>query len=89
MKTVFDTPSTAMRIYLHLSYGFSLAFVTLMIHEIVSVVYKNVTISIFDFLTPVNFITLFIATLVTCASLYLHLPKMIVRCFTIGKKFGL
>jgi hypothetical protein len=89
MKTVFDTPSIGIRAYLHFSYGFTFAFVTLVIREIVRMLYDGVALTFSDLLTPVNLISLLIATLAACATLYLHLPKMIVRCFTIGRKFGL
>ncbi len=89
MKTVFDTPSAGIRAYLHLSYGFTFAFVTLLVREIVRMLYDGVALHLDDLLTPINLISLLVATLAACAMLYLHLPKMIVRCFTIGRKFGL
>jgi hypothetical protein len=90
----FDSGHWAVRAYLHLSYALSLAFVTLAIQYIIAALsdpaaQSDLRGAFRAFGTPQGVATLAVSTAVIALMLYLHLPKMIVRCFTIGRKFGL
>ena len=84
---LFESQNPAVRIYLHLSYALSMALMTLVIREFVSMRIDAADIS--QSINPVNLISLLVATAVISLMLYLHLPKMINRCYTIGRHFGL
>jgi flagellar biosynthesis protein FliR len=84
---VFDSGSVPMRAYLHLSYALAMATVTLIARQTVDVAYGHA--DSLNLLSKEFLISLAAGTLLVSAMLYLHLPKMINRCFTIGRHFGL
>lgn len=84
---LFDSPSMPVRAYLHVSYALSMAFVVLAIQNIVAVALGHS--SSLDFRSADFWLSLLIGTVVIALMLFLHLPKMIDRCFNIGRKFGL
>jgi hypothetical protein len=87
---LFDSANPLIRLYLHVSYSLSIAFVVLMSDRIVDVIIGGKTPDSFLDLFDGKFIlSLAIGASVVALMLYLHLPKMIDRCFNIGRKFGL
>ena len=84
---IFDSGSVVVRAYLHLSYALAMVVVSLVTRQAVDMVYGNaqsLNLTSKEFL-----LSLAIGTIVVAGMLYLHLPKMINRCFTIGRHFGL
>jgi flagellar biosynthesis protein FliR len=84
---IFDSGSVPMRTYLHLSYALSMTMLALIARQTVDVVYGHA--DSLNLLSKEFLISLAAGTLLVSAMLYLHLPKMINRCFTIGRHFGL
>lgn len=83
---LFDSPSLIVRSYLHLSYALSMVFIILYINSAVIAFHHGTA---FDFFSMDFLLSLLIGTVMIALMLYLHLPKMIDRCFNIGRKFGL
>ena len=84
---IFDSGNVLMRTYLHLSYAMAMVVLTLIARQAVDVAYghaDSLNLLSKEFLT-----SLVVGTLLVSLMLYLHLPKMINRCFTIGRHFGL
>jgi hypothetical protein len=76
-----------MRAYLHFSYALSIVVLALLTRQLVDVVFgkaQNLDLSSKEFL-----VSLVAGTILVSGMLYLHLPKMINRCYTIGRHFGL
>jgi hypothetical protein len=84
---MFDSRQPLMRAYLHLSYAMSIVAMTLLIRQLVDIAFGHA--QALNLLTKEFLISLVVATLLVAVLLYLHLPKMINRCFTIGRQFGL
>jgi hypothetical protein len=82
---IFDSGNVLMRAYLHLSYA--LTVLALIARQTVDVVYGHA--DSLNFLSKEFLISLAAGTVLVSAMLYLHLPKMINRCFTIGRHIGL
>ncbi len=85
---VFDRDDRYMKLYLHFSYSFSMAFIVLITREVVPLVLGHASTPL-QFLTPEFLISLAVGTALIALMLYLHLPNMINRCFNIGRRFGL
>jgi hypothetical protein len=83
----FDSKNTLIRVYLHLSYALSMVVLALLSKQIVDLVFGKA--QALDFSSKEFFASLALGTLLVSGVLYLHLPKMINRCFTIGRHFGL
>jgi hypothetical protein len=83
---LFDSSNKLIRAYLHLSYAFSFAFITLLVNQSVQIALGRM--QTFD-VGLATLVSLAISTAYIAVALYLHLPKMINRCFTIGRHFGL
>ena len=83
---LFDSQNKLIRGYLHLSYAMAFAVVTLIVNQ--GVEFAQGRIQTID-LDRTFWMSLGISTTVIMLMLYLHLPKMINRCFTIGRHFGL
>jgi hypothetical protein len=86
---LFDSRNPVVRAFLHVSYAFAITLLVLMVREMVHNGGMPVRASIRRLLAPDDLLSLGIGTLLVALLLYLHLPKMIDRCFTIGRKFGL
>jgi hypothetical protein len=84
---MFDSRQPLMRAYLHMSYAMSMVVMTLLIRQLVDIGFGHA--QTLNLLTKEFLISLVVATLLVSVLLYLHLPKMINRCFTIGRQFGL
>jgi hypothetical protein len=84
---IFDSGNVLMRAYLHLSYAMSMVVVTLIAQRTVDVAYGHA--DSLNLLSKEFLVSLVVGTLLVSLILYLHLPKMINRCFTIGRHFGL
>ncbi len=84
---MFDNKSSLMRAYLHFSYAFAMTVVVLLLQQLVCLALgeaKILDMSSLPFLSSLG-----VGTVALSGMLYLHLPKMIDRCYTIGRKFGL
>jgi hypothetical protein len=85
---LFDHGHWLMKGYLHFSYSFAMALVVLLAREFMPLALGHSTSPIN--LTSSDFlISLGVGTAIIALMLYLHLPKMINRCFNIGRQFGL
>jgi hypothetical protein len=84
---LFDSNHPLVRAYLHLSYALSVVLLSLLSKEFVDMLFGKTPAS--DLLSKEFLASLAIGTLLVAGMLYLHLPKMINRCFTIGRHFGL
>jgi hypothetical protein len=83
----FDSGQPLVRGYLHLSYAFSMVVVALLSRQFVDMLFGKA--QAMDLLSKEFLVSLVLGTLLVSGILYLHLPKMINRCFTIGRHFGL
>ena len=84
---LFESGNTLVRLYLHVSYAFAMTLVVLAVRELLPVFVSHAPMP--DFFRPDLLLTALLATAILSLMLYLHLPKMIRRCFTIGRDFGL
>jgi hypothetical protein len=83
---IFDSSNIFMKLYLHFSYSLSMAILVLMSDRFLSDGEVGNLSTMFD---GKFFLSLLVGTSLVALILYLHLPKMINRCFNIGRKFGL
>jgi hypothetical protein len=84
---MFDSGQPLMRAYLHLSYAMSMVVLSLLSRQFVEIAFGHA--DGLNLLSKEFLISLVVGTLLVSVLLYLHLPKMINRCFTIDRQFGL
>jgi hypothetical protein len=86
---IFDSSNRVMKFYLHFAYISAITLIVLMSENMIGI-FRGETLNPLPNIYDNKFLPSFaLGTLLVALTLYLHLPKMIERCFNIGRKFGL